>query len=144
MICLQPVIHLLSQNAQVLYDPREIGGRDAASQVATRGVSLLRVRFDLAHLSLARGGGLRRQGMFEAFDHPLVMPLAQRDAKAAGPQSNIGERKNAVVGRLKAKVVRDALHLHVRLRAVHDAKEVNNLPRTAGLSLVPTELYQLF
>jgi hypothetical protein len=38
----------------------------------------------------------------------------------------------------------DALHLHVRLRAVHDAVEVGNLPRTAGLSLVPTELYQLF
>ena len=141
MGCLQPVIHLLSQNAQVLYDLREISGRDAAGQVVARGVSLLRMRFDLAHPSLARGGVLRRQGMVEAFDHPLVMPLAQRDAKAACPQSNVGERKNAVVGRLKTKVVGDALHLHVRLRAVHDAEEVGNLLRTAGLSLVPTELY---
>jgi hypothetical protein len=79
--------------------------------------------------------------MFEAFDHPLVMPLARRDAKAAGPQSNVGERKNAVAGSLKTKVVGDALHLHVRLRAVHDAEEVGNLLRTAGLSLIPTELY---
>ena len=141
MGCLQPLIHLLSQNAQVPYHLREIGGRDAAGQVVARGVSLLRMRFDLAYPSLARSGILRRQGMFEAFDHPLVMPLAQRDAKAACPQSNVGERKNAVVGRVKTKVVGDALHLHVRLRAVHNAEEVGNLLRTAGLSLIPTELY---
>src|ERR1700728_1808143 len=103
MGCLQPLIHLLSQNAQVLYDLREIGGRDAAGQVVARGVSLLRMRFDLAYPSFARSGILRRQGMFEAFDHPLVMPLAQRDAKVACPQRNVGERKNAVVGRLKTK-----------------------------------------
>jgi hypothetical protein len=82
--------------------------------------------------------------MFEAFDHPLVMPLSQGDAKAAGPQSNIGERENAVVGRLKAKVVGDAFHLHVRLRTAHDAEEIGNLLRTAGLSVTPTELYQFF
>ena len=69
--------------------------------------------------------------MFKAFDHPLVVPLAQRDTKAAGPQSNVGERENAVVGRLKAKVVGDALHLEVRLRTVHNAEEVGNLVRTA-------------
>ena len=79
--------------------------------------------------------------MFEAFDHSLVMPLAQRDAKAAGSQANVGERENAVVGRLKAKVVGDALHFEVRLRTVHDAEEVGNLLRTARLILVPTELY---
>jgi hypothetical protein len=79
--------------------------------------------------------------MLEAFDHALVMPLAQRDAKATGPQSNVGERENAVVGRLKAKVVGDTLHLEVRLRTVHDAEEVGNLLRTARLSLVPAELY---
>ncbi len=141
MSCLQPVIHLISQKPQVPYDLREIGGRDAARHVVASGISLLRMRFDFAHPSLARGGVLRRQGMFEAFDHPLVMPLAQRDAKAACPQSNVGERKDAIVGRLKTKVVGDALHLHVRLRAVHDAEEVGNLPRTTGLSLVPPELY---
>jgi hypothetical protein len=80
--------------------------------------------------------------MFKAFDHPLVVPLAQRDTKAAGPQSNVGERENAIAGRLKAKVVGDALDLEVRLRTVHDAEEVGNLLGTAGLSLVPTELYQ--
>ena len=141
MGCLQPLIHLLSQKAQVPYDLREIGGRDAARQIVARGVSLLRMRFDLAHPSLSRCGILSRQGMFEAFDHPLVVPLAQRDTKAAGPQSNVGERENAIVGRLKAKVVGDALHLEVRLRTVHDAEEVGNLLRTARLSFVPTELY---
>ena len=101
---------------------RDIGGRNAAGQVVARGVSLVRMRFDPAHPSLSRGGILRRQGMFGAFDHPLVMPLAHRDAKTAGPQSNVGERKSAVVERLKANVVGDALHVEIRLQTVHDAE----------------------
>lgn len=141
MGCLQPVIHLLSQKAQVPYDLREIGWRDAAGQVVTRGVSLLRMRFDFANPFSESFGIQRRQRMFEAFDHALMMCLVLRYPKAVGPKSNVGERKNPVVGLLKAKVVRDALHLEVGLRAVHDTEEVGNFLRTAWLSLVPTELY---
>ena len=63
---------------------------------------------------------------------------------AAGPKSKVGERENAFVGHLKAKVVGDPLHLHVRLQTDHDAEEIGNLLLTARLSLIPTELYQLF
>lgn len=101
----QPRIHLLSQNREVFDDLREIGGRDAASQVVTRGVSLLRMRFDLAYPSLAGGGILCSQSVVKAFDHPLVMPLAERDAKAAGAESNVSEGEDAIVSGLEAQIV---------------------------------------
>ena len=63
----QPRIHLFSQSRDVFDDLREIGGRYAAGQVVARGVSLLRMRLDLAHPLLAGGGILSRQGMLEAF-----------------------------------------------------------------------------
>jgi hypothetical protein len=43
------------------------------------------MRFDLAHPSLARCGILSRQGMFEAFDHSLVMPLGPERRESRWP-----------------------------------------------------------
>jgi hypothetical protein len=37
-----------------------------------------------------------------------MMALANRNPIAAGPQSNVHQRKNAVVRRLKAKIIGDA------------------------------------
>ena len=65
MSCLQPVIHLLSPNAQAPYDQREIGRRDAGRQVVACGVSLLRMRVDFAHPPPESFGIQRRQRMFE-------------------------------------------------------------------------------
>lgn len=137
----QPGLYLLPQGGQIFRDLGEFGGRDAAGQVVARGVSFLRMGLDLAHPSLARGGILRCQRVFEALDHALVMALAERDAKTAGPESNVGEREDAIVSGLEAQIVGDAFHPGVRLRAVHDAEEIGNLFGAAGLSLVPTELY---
>jgi Xaa-Pro aminopeptidase len=68
------------------------------------------------------------------------MPLAERDAKTDGAESNVGEREDAIESGLEAQIVGDAFHLGVRLRAVHDAEEIGNLIRAAGLSLVPADL----
>ena len=119
---LQPCPYLLLQNGQVLHDLREISRGNAARQIIARRVSFLRMRLDLAHPFLAGGGILRGQRIFETFDHALMLALANRNPIAAGPQSNVHQRKNAVVRRLKAKIVGDAFHLRVRLRAVHNAE----------------------
>lgn len=62
------------------------------------------------------------------------MGLNERDAKTAGSKSNVNEHQNAVAGRLKAKIVGDALHLQLRLRLVHNAIEIGNLLKAAVLT----------
>jgi len=57
---LQPRPHLLLQNWQVFHDLREVCRGNAACQIIARRVSLLRVRFDLAHPLFSRRVTLRR------------------------------------------------------------------------------------
>ena len=140
----QPSLYLIPQGCQIFGDLGEFGRRDSAGQIVARGVALLRMRFDLAHPFLARGGILRCQCVFEALGYALVMALAERHAKTAGAESNVGKRQDAILGGLETQIVGDTFHSGVRLRAVHDAEEIGNLFWAAGLSLVPTELYQLF
>ncbi len=74
--------------------------------------------------------------MFEALDHALVMALAERDAKTAGPESNVGEREDAIVSGLEAQIVGVAFHPGVRLRAF------TMLKRSAiSLGLLDSALY---
>jgi hypothetical protein len=72
------------------------------------------------------------------------MPLAERKAKAVGPKCDIGERKNAVVGLLEPKIVRDALHLQVRRRTVHNTEETGIFFKLLGSGLYQPSFTKFF